>query len=336
MPNITKIFLNHFQSHCASGLLLRSMDGAPPPRKTPIHLHASTKQAAINRSRESRAREQAISSELVIKRNQSNFIKAPRGLLLGLSSTIQSSTITMAPSQDIEEASDGSIRIEPWDEPTRRPCFSRKKKIMMTVFSVAVVSVILGVFMSKAKTTVRSANQLSAGSPYGQIDEGSNDHEENSEELGNSISTSEDGTDIASVPKKEVTDFDAITIYDGPLPASFSSRSGNLYRLVCEDNEILTTLDLVTDGYAWETSWEINRADGTQLAFGPPTGSKYQRMTSYKGELCLPVGRNVLVMYDSAGDGKFVPCSVSLFENFPNPTLIICYLYRLVLCLWQR
>ena len=46
------------------------------------------------------------------------------------------------------------------------------------------------------------------------------------------------------------------------------------------------------------------RGDGTQLAFGPPTGQKYQRMTSYKGEICLPAGRNFLLMYDTAGDGK--------------------------------
>ena len=230
--------------------------------------------------------------------------------------------MSMTPSQDVEEASDGSIRIE-YDEPTHRPCFSRKKKIMMAVFNVAVVSVILGVFVSRSKTTVRSANQLSAESPYGEIHEGSNDHEENSEELGNP----------ASIPKEELADFDAITIYDGPLPVSFSSRSAQLYRLVCEDNQVLTTLDLVTDGYAWETSWEINRADGTQLAFGPPTGSKYQRMTSYKGELCLPVGRNVLVMYDNAGDGKFVALFI-LSEKLTRPSLFLWCLFIGLCCVY--
>lgn len=169
----------------------------------------------------------------------------------------------------------------------------------MAVFNVAAVAVILGVFMSRSKTDVRSAYNLSGENPYGTEDVSA---------ISGAVDEST-GSDNSSTPKQPVTDIDSITAFNGPLP--ISSRSSDLYRITCDPNEVLTSLDLVTDGYAWETSWEIKRADGTQLAFGPPTGQKYQRMTSYKGEICLPVGRNVLVMYDSAGDGK----SVRLFAK---------------------
>jgi hypothetical protein len=196
----------------------------------------------------------------------------------------------MAAHQD-EEA--GSIQYQ-HDEPSnRRPCFSRKKKIIIAVFNVTIVAVILGVFMSRSKTSVQS--QLNAASPYG------------SEDV-SAASAGDEGAyeSNSSASKKEVTDFGPITTFNGPLPAFISSRNSNFYRLTCDPNEVLTSLVLVTDGYAHETSWEINRPDGTQLAFGPPTGQKYQRMTSYQGELCLPSGRNVLVMKDSAGDGKCI------------------------------
>ncbi|KAL3800330.1 hypothetical protein HJC23_003626 [Cyclotella cryptica] len=213
----------------------------------------------------------------------------------------------MAPTRDIEEASDDIVVVD--DEPTHRPCFSRKKKIMIAGINVMVVAVILGVFLSKSKTTVGSTNQLNeASSPYGTVSSSTSEVVESKEESTSTESSTSDNqgdnnADAASAPKKEVTGVSSITAYEGPLPAIVSSRISQLARVTCDPNEILTTLDLVTDGYAWETSWEIKRADGTELAFGPPTGQKYDRMTSYIGELCLPVGRNILVINDSAGDG---------------------------------
>ena len=173
-----------------------------------------------------------------------------------------------------------------------------------------VVAVIMGVFLSKSKTSVGSTNQLNeASSPYGNVASESTTSivESQQESLPADSSTPNNAVnsnaDSASSPKQEVTDVSDITTYEGPLPAIVSSRISQLVRVSCDPNEVLTTLDLVTDGYAWETSWEIKRADGTELAFGPPTGQKYDRMTSYIGELCLPVGRNILVINDSAGDG---------------------------------
>lgn len=165
--------------------------------------------------------------------------------------------------------------------------------------------------MSRSKTNVRSANQLNGESPYGtngenEISAASGSDESTYEE--DAAVESQGNADSSSVPKKEVTDFDSITVYDGPIPAFVSARNSLLYRLTCEASEVSVSLDLVTDGYAWETTWEIIRPDGTQLAFGPPTGQTYQRMTSYTGELCLPAGNNILVMNDQAGDGKCTFC----------------------------
>jgi len=232
----------------------------------------------------------------------------------------------MAPSRDIEEASNGIIAVD--DEPTHRPCFTRKKKILIACFNVMVVAVILGVFLSKSKTTVGSTNQLNEeNSPYGAVASSSasavveSNQESTSTESGTSDNGGNNDADLASTPKKEVTGVSFIATYEGPLPAIVSPRVSQAARDTCDSNEVLTTLDLVTDGYAWETSWEIKRSDGTQLAFGPPTGQKYDRMTSYLGELCLPVGRNILVIRDSAGDGEqFDYCVMNISAAFRLPS----------------
>lgn len=232
----------------------------------------------------------------------------------------------MQPSQDIEQA---SISISYDDAPVRRPCFSRRKKIMMAVINVTVVAVVLGVFLSKSKSSTRY-NQLNDVMPFGST---SNDlvpadaTDASSETTAETVTVelngpqnSQDGKDPSSASKNVEADY-TVTAYDGPLPAFLSARSSDLYRLACEDNQVLTTLSLVTDGYAQETSWEIQRSDGTQLAFGPPTGQKYKRTTSYDGELCLPVGKNVLVMYDTAGDGeirRFSNVHINFFCHLTN------------------
>ena len=204
----------------------------------------------------------------------------------------------MQPSQDIAQA---SISISYDDAPVRRPCFSRRKKIMMAVINVSVVAVVLGVFLSKSKSSARYENQLNDVMPFG--------------------SSSNDQLPLRA--SKSVEADYTVTAFDGPLPAFLSARSSDLYRITCEDNQVLTTLSLVTDGYAQETSWEIQRPDGTQLAFGPPTGQKYKRTTSYDGELCLPVGKNVLVMYDTAGDGEIRCCFSNVCLIFVFPSLML-------------
>ena len=202
----------------------------------------------------------------------------------------------MPPSRDIEEASNNSSPIQNDDVPTRRSCFSRKMKVMIAVFNVTAVAVILSVFLSRSRTNVPSTSSLNEELSYG-INNG--DSSLSNESVGNNSNGS------SSTSKKEVTDFDAITVHNGPLPGYLSSRNSLLYRVPCKSNEALTQLNLITDGYAWETSWEIVRSDGTNLAFGPPTGNTYERMTSYQGDLCLPIGRNVLIMKDKAGDGRW-------------------------------
>ena len=58
----------------------------------------------------------------------------------------------------------------------------------------------------------------------------------------------------------------------------------------------------------WETSWKIikisnNTTTNTIIAFGPPTGSNYERRTRYIGQFCLQYGNYKLRMKDRNNDG---------------------------------
>lgn len=83
---------------------------------------------------------------------------------------------------------------------------------------------------------------------------------------------------------------------------SVSTRSGQRSR--CAESESLARLELNTDRYPWETSWELLDRKQEIISSGPPEGSNYARENRYLGHLCLEKGkRYTLKMYDLQGDG---------------------------------
>ena len=75
----------------------------------------------------------------------------------------------------------------------------------------------------------------------------------------------------------------------------------------CQSNEKLFRLNFVTDNYGYETSWSLEKQNGsswTKIMSGPPGSSKYADNTQYMGSKCL-VGDNTyrLTINDSNNDG---------------------------------
>ena len=65
----------------------------------------------------------------------------------------------------------------------------------------------------------------------------------------------------------------------------------------CNDNEV--NLNLVTDNYGSETTWELRDDNGSLIQSGGP----YSNNTSYNFNFCLPDGCYNFTIYDSYGDG---------------------------------
>lgn len=65
----------------------------------------------------------------------------------------------------------------------------------------------------------------------------------------------------------------------------------------CQDNEI--TLNLTTDQYAAETSWDVKSSNGTVIE----SSQGYDNATTYKQSLCLADGEYQFSIKDSYGDG---------------------------------
>ncbi len=76
----------------------------------------------------------------------------------------------------------------------------------------------------------------------------------------------------------------------------------NLIGQDCADNEALVTIEILTDDYPQETSWEVTLQDGTIIDEDNLTG--YPTGTIYTAEVCVPVETCVaFIITDSANDG---------------------------------
>ncbi len=57
-----------------------------------------------------------------------------------------------------------------------------------------------------------------------------------------------------------------------------------------------------TDSFPWETRWKLYLGDQVWV-HGPPAKTAYNRLTNYRGELCLPPGDYKMEISDKQGDG---------------------------------
>uniref|UniRef100_A0A6S8WYX6 Peptidase S1 domain-containing protein n=1 Tax=Chaetoceros debilis TaxID=122233 RepID=A0A6S8WYX6_9STRA len=72
----------------------------------------------------------------------------------------------------------------------------------------------------------------------------------------------------------------------------------------CEDEEITFELDLFTDLFAEETSWQLDDIlDGSTVSYGPEQYNTFMPLTEYYSRLCLPCGLYEFTMKDAYGDG---------------------------------
>ena len=72
----------------------------------------------------------------------------------------------------------------------------------------------------------------------------------------------------------------------------------------CASDEITFELDLATDFYGDETSWELtNVLSGSVVTYGPETNDSYYGNYYYYIRECLPCGEYDFTIYDSYGDG---------------------------------
>ena len=72
----------------------------------------------------------------------------------------------------------------------------------------------------------------------------------------------------------------------------------------CDDEEITFELDLSTDLFAPETSWQLDDTlDGSIVSYGPEQYNTFMPLTEYYSRLCLPCGLYEFTMKDAYGDG---------------------------------
>lgn len=219
-----------------------------------------------------------------------------------------------------DDADSGDISSD-MEQPTAAPqqqrsVLFRHRKAVVAVSVAMLVAVVVGVSVSTKPKSNNSSNLLepvdSAASSASPQD--SSTSESSSSSTNTIISqapivlTTEEKVASESKVSSYTEDPSAqVSTYDGPttdfLAAARIITQANTN--LCADNEVETTIELTTDDYPWETSWSISGPDGSLLAFGPPSGSNYNRRTQYLGKLCLPEGDNVLTVNDAMGDG---PC----------------------------
>ena len=112
------------------------------------------------------------------------------------------------------------------------------------------------------------------------------------------------------------TTFDDLPVYDGPVTnfiavvdstRAFNVRGDGAPKSTrsngCKSSEGRVKFTLVTDLYAFETTWSISDRTGQVVASGPPPATNYARETRYIGYLCLEQGRYRLKINDMMGDG---------------------------------
>eukprot|EP00574_Skeletonema_japonicum_P002750 CAMPEP_0201713148 /NCGR_PEP_ID=MMETSP0593-20130828/60_1 /ASSEMBLY_ACC=CAM_ASM_000672 /TAXON_ID=267983 /ORGANISM="Skeletonema japonicum, Strain CCMP2506" /LENGTH=706 /DNA_ID=CAMNT_0048202239 /DNA_START=76 /DNA_END=2196 /DNA_ORIENTATION=- len=76
----------------------------------------------------------------------------------------------------------------------------------------------------------------------------------------------------------------------------------------CNSQGALWEFESITDMYPWETSWKLYReGEGSERELwvhGPPAKASYNRLTNYRGKVCLPAGYYEMEIFDSEGDGS--------------------------------
>lgn len=105
-----------------------------------------------------------------------------------------------------------------------------------------------------------------------------------------------------------------LTLVQGanPIQISLGNPNGNAdtdnsnnnltYSVNLINNGYIVTLDLTTDQYGEEITWELQNQQGSQVLISGP-GVEYDDETNYTEELCLPNGCYRFVIFDSAEDG---------------------------------
>ena len=80
--------------------------------------------------------------------------------------------------------------------------------------------------------------------------------------------------------------------------------SFSLSSQICDDDEKLAVITLLTDIYANETSWNIADGQGVVIA----SGENFQNSTTYIDSICIPAAACLtFTVEDSFGDGIFAP-----------------------------
>lgn len=77
----------------------------------------------------------------------------------------------------------------------------------------------------------------------------------------------------------------------------------------CNSQGARWEFESITDMYPWETSWKLYRSEEGSSerelwVHGPPGNTAYNRLTNYRGSLCLPIGNYEMEIFDSEGDGS--------------------------------
>lgn len=81
----------------------------------------------------------------------------------------------------------------------------------------------------------------------------------------------------------------------------------------CNNQGALLKLEITTDLYQWENKWFMEK-DGEMFAYGPPENQNYQRLTKYRGQLCVPPGSYNIMFVDDAGDGMCCDYGKGLYK----------------------
>jgi hypothetical protein len=89
----------------------------------------------------------------------------------------------------------------------------------------------------------------------------------------------------------------------------------------CDAQGALWDFAYTTDAFPWETSWELLRGD-ERWAHGPPAKSAYNRLTNYRGSLCLPEGEYTMIVLDSEGDGSCCEFGIGGFKVMVGEVVI--------------
>ena len=96
---------------------------------------------------------------------------------------------------------------------------------------------------------------------------------------------------------------------DAPTKSPTAAPTAAPTAKTCGANEALIKLDLLTDEYGAETTWDIKNPDGNVVASGGP----YSSETSFVETVCVPSNACTFTIFDHWGDG--ICCSVSTVKQ---------------------